>query len=276
MTIQGWKYYNHAAIPTTAPHEEVNMDPIEYGSIWNIKGALLARWTTNWDCKEATNWWYVIKDEPFDICRLKANYRYKINKGCRYFEVRVINSIDYIEEIYQIQVMAYSAYRLKSRVSVDKKQLKDSVQAWMRDENIKVFGGFFRETGELVGYILAKENKRMISLSVQKTIPGYEKYQLNAALVYGMLNYYEDKLLMGDYIVDGERNILHETQFQEYLEKYFGFRKAYCDLHILYHRKIKWAVKLLYPFRKFLMLLDDNKYVHMVNGVLKIEEIMRN
>ena len=52
MSIPGWKYYNNAAIPTTAPHEEANVTPVEDGSIWNIKGALLARWTTDWDCKK--------------------------------------------------------------------------------------------------------------------------------------------------------------------------------------------------------------------------------
>lgn len=72
MSIEGWKYYNHAAIPTTAPHQNVNLEPILDGSIWNLKGALLARWITNWDCKEETNWWYVIKDEPFDISSLKS------------------------------------------------------------------------------------------------------------------------------------------------------------------------------------------------------------
>lgn len=40
MKIDGWKYYNHAAIPTTAPHEEPNMIPINDGSIWKIGGGL--------------------------------------------------------------------------------------------------------------------------------------------------------------------------------------------------------------------------------------------
>jgi len=32
--IQGWKYYNHAMIPTTAPHENVILEPLNNGSIW--------------------------------------------------------------------------------------------------------------------------------------------------------------------------------------------------------------------------------------------------
>ena len=69
----GWKYYNHAAIPVTAPHEEVNLLPIKDGSIWKLRGRpLLARWTTDWDCGHKTNWWYIIKDEPLDIASLKS------------------------------------------------------------------------------------------------------------------------------------------------------------------------------------------------------------
>ncbi len=38
MQIEGWKYYNHAAIPTTAPHEPVNLEPIIDGNIWQMGG----------------------------------------------------------------------------------------------------------------------------------------------------------------------------------------------------------------------------------------------
>ena len=35
--IKGWKYYNHAMIPTTAPHKEVDTTPVKDGSIFEIK-----------------------------------------------------------------------------------------------------------------------------------------------------------------------------------------------------------------------------------------------
>ena len=56
-----------------------------------IKKALFARWTSEFDCGYETNWWYVIKDKEFDLSALKSNYRYKINKGNKNFDVRVIN-----------------------------------------------------------------------------------------------------------------------------------------------------------------------------------------
>ena len=38
MQIDGWKYYSHAAIPTTPPHEPVNLEPINNGNIWKWGG----------------------------------------------------------------------------------------------------------------------------------------------------------------------------------------------------------------------------------------------
>ena len=44
MQINGWYYYNHAAIPTTAPHEIPDISPIADGSIWKIGGGVLRYW----------------------------------------------------------------------------------------------------------------------------------------------------------------------------------------------------------------------------------------
>lgn len=45
MAVDGWKYYNHAAIPTNAPHETPDLEPIESGLVWsNIGGGVLHYW----------------------------------------------------------------------------------------------------------------------------------------------------------------------------------------------------------------------------------------
>ena len=74
MEIAGWYYYNHAMIPSVAPHEVANLEPIKNGGFWKMKDCkpLLARWTSEYDCGYDTNWWYVIKDSRFDISELKA------------------------------------------------------------------------------------------------------------------------------------------------------------------------------------------------------------
>lgn len=110
MKIEGWQYYNHAALPTTRPYELTDLSPINDGDIWKIGGGcpLLACWNSDYDCAHETNWWYVIKDTPFDISALKSKRRYEINKGNKNYEVTEIDPKDYKEELYSVQVAAFS------------------------------------------------------------------------------------------------------------------------------------------------------------------------
>ena len=109
---------------------------------------------------------------------------------------------------------------------------------------------------------------------MQKTNPEYEKYQVNAALVYRFLLDFDDELSNGKYICDGSRNIMHETGFQDYLIKYFGFRKAYCKLHLIISPKIKWLVGLMYPLRKIFYRLDNIGKIHQMNGIFRMKEVI--
>ena len=70
--------------------------------------------------------------------------------------------------------------------------------------------------------------------SVIKTNPDYLKCNTNAALVaFALERYFGDGFSI-KYLTNGTKNVLHETNYHEYLMKYFGFRKAYCRLHIKY------------------------------------------
>lgn len=274
MKVKGWKYYNHAAVPTTSPHEKVDTSAIENGQVWKIGGRpLLARWITDFDCGHETNWWYVIKDEPFDIENLKSKRRYEIKKGIKNFEVRHINPADYKDEIYKVQVAAFSAYPEKYRPTIVEEDFKKQIDKW---NEYDIFGAFHKETEELVGYaLLSNINDKFVAFNVLKTNPEHEKHAVNAALVHGLMDYYKEFLSAGGIISDGARSINHETHFQDYLEKYFCFRKAYCHLNIKYNPKVGWLIKMLYPFKRILLKVDGIRIVHLVNAVLKMEEIVR-
>ena len=131
MQVEGWEYYNHAMVPKVPPHQIPDMRPIENGDIWKFGGEpLFARWTTNWDCGFETNWWYVIKDTPFDIAALKSKRRYEVNKGTKNFVIRVITPCEYKEQLYCIQIAAFSAYPKKYRPLVDKDKFLNGIDAW--------------------------------------------------------------------------------------------------------------------------------------------------
>lgn len=279
MEIDGWKYYNHAAIPTSAPHEKPNMEPIDDGYIWKIGGGtpLLARWTTEFDCGHETNWWYVIKDTPFDVSSIKSNYRYKINKGNKNFNVQIINPKEYVDDLYTIFIEAFESWPRKYRPRFSRGDAEELAEKLSEDSSMICYGAFYRENGELCGFMQAPTHETYAELQVQRVKPKYEKFQINAALVYRLLEDNSEKLESGNfYILDGARSINHETNFQDYLEKYFGFRKAYCKLHLIYNSKFRQVVCLLYPIRNFLKKLDGIGVLHSINAVLRMEEICRN
>lgn len=280
MKINGWKYYNHAAVSTVAPHEIPDLTPIKDKTIWKIDGKkpLLARWTTEYDCPEETNWWYVVKDSIFDILKIKSKRRSEINKGIRRFDVFLINPNEYAEELYRVQVQAFAAYPAKYRPTVNKHDFIESVNQTWTKENVCVYGAFYKESGELCGYSLLQKNGECWTFNVQKTNPQYEKHGINAALVNKIVCDFNEKVGKGEvsYICDGERNILHETAFQSYLIKYFEFRKAFCKLNIKYNPKIGWVVKILYPFRKIIKMFKNVKFVHKLLAVFTMEEIVRS
>lgn len=275
MEIKGWKYYKQAVIPSTAPHENPDIKPIEDKSIWNIEGKrtpLLARWTTDFDCGYKTNWWYVIKDTPFDISKLKAKRRYEVNKGKKNYEVKEIVPKDFAEELFEVTLAAYSGWPEKYRPHIDRESFFISIERW---KWYKVLGIFHIEEKKLCGYALLSKQGLCVEFNVLRVNPQYERSGANAAAVAAILEIHEKFLSNGGYICDGARSIAHETAFQDYLEKYFDFRKAYCKLNIKYNPKIGWAIKLLYPLRKRLLKVDHISKIHQINAVLKMEEISR-
>ena len=276
MSLKDWKYYNHAVIPAVEPHEEPDLSCIKDKSIWKVGGGIpfLARWTTDYDCGYETSWWYCIKDDSFDIKNLSSNYRYKINKGKKLFDVREIRPEQYGEEIYQVYSEAYASWPEKYRPTFSIEDAKVLVNKLSKQSNMICYGAFYKENQELCCIMLAPLFSHHVELQVQRVKPKYEKYQINAALVEHLLTEYEIKFKKSNfYVLDGERSIRHETAFQDYLEKYFGFRKVYCTLNILYRFPLNIMVKILFPFRK--KINSESKIGSLLCAILRMEEFRR-
>ena len=277
MKDYGWKYYNRALIPNCAPDEIPNVEFIMDISNWKkIRGgtkALLSRFTTDFDCKKETEFWYCVKDQKFDISELNSKKRYEINKGNKNFEIKRINAEEYKNDLLEIQIKAFLAYPEKYRPKVNKEKFLEETKKW---DKYNVYGAFEKEKNKLCGYALVSLQGKCYNFNVLKTIPDYEKKAINAAVVNGILQDINEKIEEGYYICDGSKTISHETHFQDYLEKYFNFRKAYCKLNIIYKPQIKIFIDILYPFRKLLLRFDNNGKIHNLNSLLKMEEIKRN
>ncbi len=268
-----WTRYQGALLWTGNPKDTAPTER-EAQEALHESGTMFARWTSHWDCATPTEWWWCIKDTPLFVNTIPAKHRYRINKGAKYFDVQIITPEDYTEEIYQVMVAAFAVYPKKYQPHLERDSIIESIQSWQ--EQFIAFGAFEKESHKLCGYFLIREHKDHAELEMLKVIPQYEKLEINAALVYAVVMHYNDRLSPDFYLVDGERNIKHQTRFFEYLIQYFEFRKAYCQLHIVYSPKMHLVVNLLHPFKGGVCLLGKfNTFFYNVYCVLKMETIRR-
>lgn len=271
-----WRVYNGMFLPIGNPKHKVDVCEICKNGKLVKRGGVLARWTTNFDCKYDTGWWYVIKDQPFEMSQVKSNYRTMIRKGNKYFDVKVINSNEYAKEIAEIMISAYKDskhIRKKDIPSCD--DAERYISQWSRGSLI--FGAFFKATGKLCGYYKVNDYDNFAQLETTRSAHEYEKFEINAALMYGILSYFNERLKCsnGFYLLDGERSIYHQTDYQNYLFKRFSFRKAFCQLHIVYNPFFEILVDLLYVFRDFFKVVPGG-FARKINAVLMQEKIHRS
>lgn len=269
MGVQGWKYYNHAMIPTTAPHEPANLEALKNGSLWkeNPK-AIMARWTTDWDCGYQTQWWYCIRDGKVNIEELPKQARKNIRKGLKNCDVRKVSRDDYFDQIYDCYVAAWRRYKNAGRAMA----VEEFRRFYDCRQDLTFWAAFERETEKLVGYLTVDEKNDYAEICQAKFHPEYLHIQVSAAIYYTVLMHYLEEKNM-KYVSSGTKSINHETNSQEYKESTFGYRKAYCRLHVVYNPKVRWVVRVLYSVRGVLRRLDSIRVVHLINAVLKMEEV---
>lgn len=276
MSVEGWKYYNHAMIPDCAPHEEADISPVRSGEIWqNCRGGgypLFARWTTDWDCGCETNWWYIVRSGRYDIDQLSKSARKHIRQAQKKCIVREINDEE-VQELYNCYKAAYKRYSNADNFS-DFESIKNAFINRNHDSR-KYYGAYEIDTNHLVGFFICTIYTDYIEINTSKFDAEYMNLRPSDALHHYVLEQWLNNPKI-KYICSGSRSINHETNVQEYKITTFGFRKAYCKLHIEYNPRIKWAIPLLYPMRKTLLKFDGIGLIHQINAVLKMEEIVRS
>lgn len=279
----GWEYYNHALVPTTPPHADPDTSWMKERRKWKelAGGAgypLFARWTTDFDCQEETQWWYCIKDTKLDLSALNSKKRRMVNIGLRSVDVCIIDPAEYAEQLAEVNIAARLGYGEHIELNREKKALIDQFRAnpdLDTCERVEYTAAFLKDGGRMVGYGIYEIHKDWILQSVLKTDPQYHKFHASAALAYFCAERYLGEDFNIKYISIGARNISHPTNYYEYLMTYFGYRKAYCRLHVCYNGIIKFIVMTLYPFRRFIHRMAKLKWMKDVSSVLYMEEIRR-
>lgn len=243
--VEGWRYSNYGLISTSAPHEQARVEVLnDWGkNTFSGKKPLYIQYTSDFDCETETEWWYCIKDSVFDLNTIKAKKRYEINQGLKNFTIKRIEPKDYIIRINEIRTALFAQYPEEYRTANNDANVERSYNN--RTGNWISIGAFSEE--ELCGYVDAEIKDGYIDFTRMCVIPEYEKQRINFALVYGLLQECSQWIEKGYYLCDGARTIRHKTSFQDWLIRYFEFRKAYCRLNIEYKPLLKLGLSLFSP-----------------------------
>ena len=233
---------------------------------------LLARWTTDWDCGFETNWWYCIRDGKFSLEELSPSSRKHIRQALKHNSViRAKIEEPLFDELYRLYSEATSHYELADNIQ-DKENFISGLIA--REKFVDLFLAYNLEN-ELLAYMTVRPEDGWVEIETAKFGDKALKAQSSNALYYTLLDYYLNEKKVR-YVSSGSRSINHQTGTQEYKERVFGYRKAYCCLHVKYRPSVVLLVKLAFPLRSILIKFDKHTIIHQLNAVLKMEEIVRN
>lgn len=228
--------------------------------------SLFFRMSYSFDHTENRNWWYVVKDEMEDISAYKSNHRNQIKKGLKSCVIKEIDELSYVNEIYNVYVKNMLAY------GSDIITLEEFRKTLMREKNnfipVEYFGAFVNS--ELVGYSrnLISEALMLVFFDQINILSNYRKSYISYALIHKMNEHYLNSNNF-KYVCDGSRNLLHDSGIQDFLIRKFLFRRAYCNLKLIYSNKLRFLISLTWPFRSIIFKSKSTRLIKLKTLLLQ-------
>ncbi|MBQ9340574.1 MAG: hypothetical protein IJS13_09640 [Paludibacteraceae bacterium] len=239
------------------------------------KKAMFARWTSDFDTTTVNEWWYCLCDSFTPLSELKSKQRYRIKRGlgnCRVERLHKGVIKEYVERFFEIAEDCFADYPDKYRPKPNKEEFCNHL-CQLVDTDFWICRNV--TDNEIIGYGYCRRKGVDVFLEQVKIPTRYLNTEANAALAYSMVEYYLHNLHFR-YLVDGERNIKHETNYQAFLVQVIGFRYVFCKLNVEYAPMMAIAVKMLFPFKNVIEYMGrKSRFFYNVYCVLKQEEICR-
>ena len=264
--MNGYAQYRKAWRFENAPHLELQLHEKDWKALLH-EGGLMVRNTYDFDCQQETCFWFVIKDQYEGLKGLSSRVRNKIHHAFNYFEYRLIPFETLQEKGYQIIDETYADYPVH-----DREMNHDVFMEYLNDCQQKTFdywGIFDKETQQMVGFCTVTLWDDCCEYGMTGILTKFKKggYYPYYGLYHHLNEYYLEKQGF-KYVSDSARTITEHSQIQDFLIQNFNFRKAYCQLAVYYKWWMKFAVKMLYPFRKIIPL-------QRVKAILNMEAMQR-
>ena len=261
-----WRLYKSTWIFLEESKEEL-LSSEEANALLKKRG-LMVRNTYDFDTKEETSFWFIVKDHLENISELPFSARRNIRRALRFYNIRKINVNEFSEKAIPIINSAQKSYKVKSKVT-SKKEFDKEIEQYKKDDNKEFWIVERRSDNEAVAIAIntIKEDSCEYDTMRCKAEALKDRTYPYYGLIYIMNNHYlgERKLR---YVNDGSRTVTEHSSIQDFLIHNFKFRKAYCKLKIHYKCWLSVVIKLLFPFRNIIPIRN-------IKGILKMEEYSR-
>ncbi|MBP5573008.1 MAG: hypothetical protein J6X40_02445 [Bacteroidales bacterium] len=233
-----------------APHEEPRLNKEEARALLK-KGGLLVRNTYGFDCSEETAFWNLIKDRFEGLEGLSSGTRNRVQKSLEHLDFRRIGIETVQEKGYPILKATFDDYAIVDR-PMDEHVFQDYLDH-CRSKDYEYWGVFDRHDDRFIGFCANRLWQDAAEYGVIGIDPSYKH---NGTFPYYGLFYSMNRHYLQErgfrYVTDGSRSITEHSHIQGFLIEKFLFRKSHCHLAIHYRWWMGLAVKLLYPFRRWI------------------------
>ncbi len=267
-----WRVYHRSLLPNTHPHTNIQLSEQEARELMDRSGTHLIRYTSGFDSPTELPFWYVIKDDPASLESLSSNTRSKVRRGLKRVEVNLSSRKQIAEEGYEVYQNAFDRYDTNLTPATPG-QFRENIMA-LDEKEWELWEVRDLEKGTMIAYSRNRVLENTCTYSEIKFHPSYLKHYPSYALFQNMNEYYLNERRFR-YVNDGPRSIAHETNIQSFLIEKFGFRRAYCRLHVHYHPRLGAAIKLLFPFRNLLGKRKKGRIGQLIT-LLDQEAILRS
>lgn len=267
MNINQYRYYKGAWIFLEENKEKLltkkeSIDLLK-------KGGLFVRNIYDFDVKEETSFWFVIKDKLEDISNLPFSARRNIRRALQFYNIRKVSLKEFSEIGFPIITSAQQSYKVRCHI-IDKKEFYDMIEKYEQDNDKEFWVVEKKEDKKAVAIAINRIKEDSCEYDDMKCMPEALKDRTYPyyGLIYTMNQYYLGERKF-KYVSDGSRTVTEHSSIQEFLMHNFGFRKAYCKVKIFYKWWLDVVVKLLFPFRNIIPFRN-------VKAILRMEEYSRS
>ena len=233
--------------------KEVLLSSVECDELLR-QGGFFVRNVYDFDAVENSSFWFVIKDNFGGLEELTASARRDVRKSLRCYDIEPISADRLRAEGYRIFADAQQTYKVKCDV-VSREAFDALINRYIAEGDKEFWGAISKDSGALVAVAICTIKQRSCEYSTLKCLPSALKdgSQPYYGLIYRMNEYYLSERGMR-YVNDGARSLTNHSNIQPFLIQKFKFRKAYCRVNVVYKWYIGLLVKLLYPFRSWILL----------------------